>query len=375
MVGALARRGLDVQIAAVFPYQPVDGIEHIPVVRIGRRRDGGTSLAQSAYTRLIEHMERIRGLLRAVRVLRPDVLHLHGAIGKFDFMYFRLARFFGARVVCTVHDVGPFKRLDLFNRFRYHAADLIIVHSSNSVTTLVDHYGLKRSKITELPHASVFSTPRDMAWPRATAIAALGLPAEARIVLFFGDITRRKGLDLLIDAHALVCRHHPQTHLIIAGEPSEDFGVYRDRIAQHGLGDRVMIDLRYVPSDRVNLYFSAADIVALPYRAIYQSHVLQWAYAFGRPVVATAVGGLGEAVSADGTGLVVGGEDVEALARAISRLLADGDLARSLGDRGLEMTRTKYSWEAVSALLDGAYRSVLGSGADPEARMLRPADR
>jgi glycosyltransferase involved in cell wall biosynthesis len=147
--------------------------------------------------------------------------------------------------------------------------------------------------------------------------------------------------------------------LIVAGEPGEAFGHYIQKIEELSLSSQVILDLRYIPFDRVKVYFSAADVVVLPYRRIYQSGVLQLAYAFGRPVVVTDIGGISEAVEADGTGLI-SAPDAESLAHAILRLLTDKELASSMGEQGLLVARTRYSWEAVSERVISTYRNLLG---------------
>lgn len=364
---ALAQRGVEVRFAAVFPgvfpYEVVEGVEEIPVSIIGRRREGKPSRPWSVYKRVCEHAENLQGLVRVVQEFHPEVVHLHPGFGRLDFIYVRLIKFLGARVAYTAHD--PYEASwshwrNVLNRFLYRALDLIVVHSSNSIPRLTDYYRIEKSKILELPHPS-HSLLALGALPREVARASLGLPAGACAVLFFGSIVPRKGLDVLIDVHAKLCREHSHVYLIIAGDPHGDFTPYRDRIVEHGLTGRVILDLRYVPFDRAGVYFCAADVVALPYRGAYQSGVLQWAYAFGRPVVVTDVGGLSEAVAADGTGLIAGKGDRDGLARAILTLLSDADLARTMGDRALQMTRTKYSWEAVSEKLEAKYRELIGA--------------
>ena len=351
------------RVAAVISEEGVEETAGIPVSTIGRTREGKPHRRVNAHRGLIQHAEKVWRLFRLIHIFRPDVVHLHGALGKLDSLYFGLARFLGARIAYTVHDMKPSRWLDAFNRLRYRAADLIIVHSSNTTTKLTDYYGVAQSRIREIPHASPLPLTQGGALSREMASAAIGLPAGARAVLFFGDIAPRKGLDLLIDAHEQLCREHSQTYLIIAGRPRSDFHVYWQRIEQRGLSGRVIADLRYVPFDRMRIYFSAADVVALPYREAYQSHVLQWAYAFGRPIVATDVGGLREAVMADGTGLIAE-RDSEGLARAISALLSDGRLAQEMGDRALRLAQTKYSWEAVSEMLEGSYRGLVAGDGD-----------
>jgi glycosyltransferase involved in cell wall biosynthesis len=325
---------------------------------MGRGADGRSEKLWRAHRRVLDHARKIGTLVHSIGEFRPHIVHLHGPLGKLDFSYYRLLKRHGARVVYTAYDLTPAVRLDSFNRMRYRAADLILVHSLNSIADL-RNYGVEESRIVQIPHVSLSPLARNGMLPREEAKASLGLPSGARVLLFFGRIEPRKGLDLLIDAHARLIREHSQIYLIIAGEPSGEFTGYRKRIVESGVSERVILDLRYIPFDRMKVYFSAADAVVLPYRRIYQSGVLQLAYAFGRPVVVTDIGGIREAVAADGTG-VIAAPDAEALARAILRLLTDQELARAMGDQGLLVARTKYSWEAVSEKVIRIYRELLG---------------
>lgn len=354
---ALSQR-VDVRLATLFPFESLDGIGEMPVSIIGRRIQASNGRLRYPFRKALIHAEKICGLVRVVREFRPDVVHLHAGLGQLDSLYFEIIKLLGARVVYTAHDLPSSRWLNVSNRLRYRAADLIVVHSLNSIADL-RNYGVDESRIQLLPHVSPLSLGGMTVLPNEEAKASLGLPAETRVLLFFGHITSRKGLDLLIDAHAILCREHSHVYMIIAGEAGEDFTPYLKRIADSGLSSRVILDLRYIPLDRMQVYFSAADVIVLPYRRIYQSHVLQWAYTFGRPVVVTDVGGIKEAVAADGTGLIADKTDGEGLARSIRRLLTDRDLARAMGDRGLQMARTKYSDEAVSEKLESIYRDLV----------------
>jgi glycosyltransferase involved in cell wall biosynthesis len=360
LAGALARHGLEVRLASVAPFEIGNAPEGIPILVIDRGVEDTSSRSRDAFRRVIRHVVKIASIVRMVRGFRPHVVHLTGGLGKLDFAYLKLLECFGARIVYTAHDVSSLRWLDISNLLRYRVADLLVVHSSNSVARLRDRYGIDRSKILDIPHASPLPLVGDEAVPQAVARAVIGLARESRVILFFGDISARKGLDILLDSLAPICREHSHIFLIVAGQPQGDFGSYWKRIVEHGLSDRVILDLRHVPLERVRLYFSAADVVALPYRNAYQSHVLQWAYAFGRPVVATDVGGVREAVSADGTGIIVRVGDRDALAQALLTLLTDERVKREMGDRARRMAMTKYSWGAVSERLVNAYRCLVG---------------
>jgi glycosyltransferase involved in cell wall biosynthesis len=88
------------------------------------------------------------------------------------------------------------------------------------------------------------------------------------------------------------------------------------------LAGRVQLDDRYLPVEDVARDLAAATVVVLPYRSGTQSGVVPLAYAHGRPVVTTRVGGLEEAVREGETGLLVPPDDAAALADALERVRA-----------------------------------------------------
>jgi len=90
-----------------------------------------------------------------------------------------------------------------------------------------------------------------------------------------------------------------------------------------GVGDRVELRNRYVSNEEAALLFTAADAALLPYRSASQSGVVQLAFAHGRPVIATAVGGLPEAVRDGEDAILCPKDDPDALARAIERMAGE----------------------------------------------------
>ncbi|GIV60109.1 MAG: glycosyl transferase [Rhodothermaceae bacterium] len=189
--------------------------------------------------------------------------------------------------------------------------------------------------------------------PKAAARAALGLPLEAPVVLFFGFVRRYKGLHVLLDALPHVLRTLPDVRLVVAGEFYEDEAPYREQIAAHGLETRVVMHAEYIPDDTVATYFSAADLVVQPYVSATQSGVVQIAYHFERPVVVTDVGGLAEVVPHGRAGLVVPPGDPRALAGAILRFFRENLSERLVA--GVRTEKQRYGWtpllEALEALI------------------------
>jgi glycosyltransferase involved in cell wall biosynthesis len=153
----------------------------------------------------------------------------------------------------------------------------------------------------------------------------------------------------------------PTVRLVVAGYPSQliDVAALHARAAALGLAERVIFDLRYVAPTEVAGLIELATILVLPYRSATQSGVVQLAYSFARPVVATAVGGLVEAVEDGDTGLLVPPQDPPALADALQRLLDDMATRRRMGERAAELARTRYAWSEPARALLEAYRHAL----------------
>ena len=126
---------------------------------------------------------------------------------------------------------------------------------------------------------------------------------------------------------------------------------------------RFTIINEFVSIERRGELFAAADVVVLPYIEASQSGVIPLAYAAGKPVVVTAVGGLPEAVEDGRTGLVVAPRDERALADAVVRLLDDPVLARELGAAGRRKLDAEWSPARVAEQTLRVYRAAASGAA------------
>jgi len=137
------------------------------------------------------------------------------------------------------------------------------------------------------------------------ALKMLGLSPEWKYVLFFGFIRDYKGLDLLLEAFADPRIIELNVKLIVAGEFYSDSKPYLDRIEKLHLNDKVILKTDFIADNEVNKYFSAADLVAQPYKSATQSGVTQIGYHFNKPMLVTNVGGLPEIIPDNVIGYVV----------------------------------------------------------------------
>jgi len=184
---------------------------------------------------------------------------------------------------------------------------------------------------------------------KSEACESLGLDANKRYILFFGFIRNYKGLDLLLEAMALLPEALYDVNLLVAGEYYEDSAPYDEIIAQKQLENRVELHTKFIPNDAVRLYFSAADIIAQPYRNATQSGVSQVAYHFETPMIITNVGGLSELVPHGEAGWVCE-PTAESLAAAIVSMYEPKRLDHIR--TSLKELKKQFSWPSMVKALE-----------------------
>ena len=186
-------------------------------------------------------------------------------------------------------------------------------------------------------------------------------------LLFFGFVRPYKGLDLLIEAVALVPAS-VDLRLTVAGEFWNGPDATMARIEELGVADRIEVHAGYMTEDQVAGYFGRAHAAMLPYRSATGSGVVAVAYNYDVPVVVTRVGGLPDVVEDGMTGYVVEPDSPEALAAAIEQL-ATADI-QAMRAAVATYKREHLSWEglgravfAAGGLTPVADREAVSAGA------------
>ena len=164
---------------------------------------------------------------------------------------------------------------------------------------------------------------------KASARKHLGLNANDNIILFFGFIRDYKGLDILLEAMALLKQQKTTSRfqipkLLIAGEFYTDRKLYDDIIKKNNLQSQVILHTNFIVDSEVKYYLSAADFVIQPYRNATQSGVTPLAYHFEKPMLVTNVGGLPALVPDKKVGLVAK-PNAESIAEKIIELYNIGE--------------------------------------------------
>jgi glycosyltransferase involved in cell wall biosynthesis len=269
----------------------------------------------------------------------------------FEGLILRLFSLAGHRLFISVHDTlphhpRPWSRGEL--SFFYRGFHGLIAHSPASEMDL-RALGIT-APITVVPHAThdMFIT-REMT--RAEARRQIGIAADKIVYLQFGHIDSRKGCFEFLET-ARRCADVQQAHFLVAGNnelaPKDraSFENYR------GLPNLTIVE-GHVPFDEVQVYFTASDVVVAPYREGTTSGVYRLGVAFGKPVVATEIGDLRDAI-ARGTAFSIG-RDAEVVDRFEAFVRAHLDDLDSFAAEALARMRM----EAVSNSWAGAAQKYL----------------
>lgn len=214
-----------------------------------------------------------------------------------------LFKVFGIRTALTIHDLlphypKPWSRM--MCAAYYSTFDSLIVHSQRQLDG-VREMGVKQVPLV-VPHGiyDIFNT-RSLTKEQGRS-AFPNLSNGDFVVLFFGNLDERKGLVEYIHAAKLL-EADESIKFLVAGRSDGRAPVTAALRVGRSLGNTLIRDTS-VPHDEVQNYFSACDVVALPYLEGTTSGVFKLAMAFGKPVICTDVGDFSESVSA-WSGLVI----------------------------------------------------------------------
>ncbi len=226
--------------------------------------------------------------------------------------YSILKRFLKAPVLFICHNVFPHERFPMdraLTRMALSGGDYFILHSEKEAQEL--------KKILRNPRFAVNMHPTYGAFDFGRESGASHPEEEGKRLLFFGFVRPYKGLDILYKTMSML--RNEGIELMVAGDFDGKAGEYREMAERLGIDELVTVHDGYVGDDQVERYFKAADAVVLPYLSATQSGIAQIAFGFEKPVIATRVGGLEEAVKDGETGILCGEGDPMELKAAIER--------------------------------------------------------
>ena len=336
---------------------------------------GDQSHDASVLTKVARVLVYYARLVRYALVSKAGVFHVlwNNRFEVFDrtllLLFYRLL---GKKIVLTAHNINTRKRDgtdSVFNRLtlkiQYRLADHIFVHTQGMKAELLKDYGVRERATTVIPLGFNNSVPHTQL-TSAEARQALGIAEDEKAILFFGRIGPYKGLEHLVAAFQQLASRGQGYRLIVVGEPKIGSEQYVEEIRQAIRGDvrsseAVIQRIEFVRDDETEIYFKAADVLALPYTQAYQSGVLVLSYTFGLPVIAADIGSFRDDVVEGKTGFMSEPANPRALADAIEKYF-ESDLFRTLPARREEIegyARANYSWDMVGETTRNVYLHLL----------------
>jgi glycogen synthase len=319
----------------------------IPVYRFPFRR----ALRERDVGLLMQIRGQVAGRIQA---FQPELIHVH---------------FLGASALLLQHSAtvrGTPILVTLRGSYRHAAPDTLIRSTLRAATwvTAVSDTVLSeaRQQAPEIiTRSSVILNSLDM-----PPVLPEPLPFDPPRLLCLGRLVRQKGFDVALTAFAALRERFPAAQLVIAGD-----GVERAPLGAQavGLGLAGAVDfLGWVAPADVPGLINTATVVVMPSRWEGLPQVALQAAQMARPVVATPVDGLPEAVVDQQTGLLVEREDGQALAAALAFLLDHPETARRMGEAGRRRMQAVFSWERHVAAYDALYRKLNDEGSCANAR-------
>jgi len=183
----------------------------------------------------------------------------------------------------------------------------------------------------------------------------LGLPEDGFIVLFLGRKEEYKGLDMLLEAFAMLRPELPAIHLVAAGTETDHSRALWSRYEE--LGNMYRWD-SVGHSVRLPL-LNACNCLVVPSKGEAFGIVYVEAWAVARPVIGAHTRAVSSLISEGKDGFLVTPGSTAVLADQIARLARDGDLARKMGEQGREKVWRRYSLSRTAEIVEGVYRRVL----------------
>ena len=281
---------------------------------------------------------------------KPDIIHCHSRRGA-DFLGGLAAT--GTAIPAVVSRRVDNTEWPLIAGLRYRSFRKVIA-ISETIADIWRGSGLDEDSLTVIRSAvdtARFLVPADCEAFRRE----FGLSDSDIVVAAIGQLIRRKGHRYLLEAVAQIRASQPQVKVIIFGQGPLETEL-REQTAKLGLGGTVQfVGFRQDLDD----FLTCLDLLVHPALSEGLGVAALKAAAAGIPVVGFAAGGLSEAVANGETGILVSPKDVDALGKAIARLIENPELRRTFGDAGRDRMQSEFS---IESMVDGhiqLYDSIL----------------
>ncbi|HGE71936.1 TPA: glycosyltransferase [Candidatus Poribacteria bacterium] len=218
--------------------------------------------------------------------------------------------------------------------------------------------GVPEEKIAIIPNGIDLSEYANLP-PKGAFKRKFGIPEEKKVILYLGRIHKIKGIDFLIKAytHLINDRHCKDALLVIAGPDDGYLKEAKSLTSALSISKHVLFTGPLYGRDKLEAYVDS-DVVVLPSRyETFPMAVLE-AYACGKPVIASKVGGLEDLIINGETGLLFEAGNIKRLTRSIFNLINSNNMAKEMGLKSKTFVRENFTIEKVVERLEKIYEEV-----------------
>lgn len=291
---------------------------------------------------------------RKIKKINPDLIICqwwHPYFAPCYWMLEKLLKSYQWLFVC--HNVFPHERFPMDQkliRMVLRAGSYFIVQSKMDAEDLM---GILPNPVFKQTVHPTYNAFRFTNMDKHEARNRLNYSDDRKIILFFGFVREYKGLKHLVNAMPKIKEDFPDIQLLVVGDFSGDKDKYLQLIHENQAENEIRIIDGYIPDKEVEKYFASCDLVVLPYESATQSGIVQIAYGFEKPVVATNVGGLPDVVKDGETGYLVDPKDPAQIADAVIRFYKENREEEFCKNVAVEAYR--FSWDRMVEAVEELY--------------------
>jgi len=317
---------------------------------------------------VFEWLKVTRYLLQA----RPDIVQFGAIEFPFEALFLRHLKSRGLTLTQICHEFEQRESdenllVRLNNRLLasvFQTFSAIFFHSQSNIDRFRELYPEvppERFHLIAMGNEQIFPGNDHHDATKSALLERYHLSGDEKIVLFFGTLTPSKGVPDLMNAFQQIQAQDDRARLIVAGMPLKyiDINALYQQVTELGIQSTTCFDPRYLPMEEVGPLMELASVVVFPYKNATQSASIQTAYSFGRPVVATRVGGLPDVVVDGESGFLVDPGAPEQLSEAILKILADPGLAERMGQFARQLSETRFAWGPIAGNILSVYKNIL----------------
>jgi glycosyltransferase involved in cell wall biosynthesis len=364
----------NVQCAFYGPKKPPTGIAKRLVQFTGFKND------KPVWT---THFYIFQILIQALRD-KPQIIHFDFTVTifgssylscfPFPFLVFFL-RLFGFKVVVTVHDVvtkdvlGDFFKGVTISKYTVWLVSIFFYKFLSLGSIFIVHLKLQRQMLAEMCYVNpekVFVVPFGVedvpSIPEVAFDSWAKKFSDTKVVLFFGAIVPRKGIEYLIDGFSIIAENCTDSTLVMAGPADSKSLPYLNSLlekADKQIGSPRFVYLGYLKEVDAHSLFRLCRVVCLPYVYTYASpSILYWAVQHHKPVIASSIGTLSDELDGYVSELLVSPGDSKQIACALEKVLTDDSVALQ-ASRFMASKAASISWRTVAKTIHEIYLECL----------------